>query len=134
MACAGQPGFEAEEGSGVMVPTPDVPNPAGQLQVSAVLVEGEDMVAFVTNTTPHAEALHLCTYDSRLQRLHREERNFIQPNSGVHFQVEVPCYWRWVILRESDLALLTCPETHRHGEDHPGLERLASGAGTRLCP
>jgi hypothetical protein len=156
-ACVGHPAgpssFEAEEGSGVMVPSPDVPNPisppssaqpAGQLQVSAVVVEHEKVRAFVTNTTPLDEKIHLCTYDcgetwdcrTALQTLHRDKRKILEPNTGAHLQAEVPCAWQWDILREDDpreSIPMTCPETYRWGEDYPGLERLASDYGYRIC-
>lgn len=149
----GPTSFEAEEGSGAMVPAPDVPNPpepveptpVGQLRVSAVTVEGRKVRAFVTNTTPDEEKVHLCTFDcgetgdcrTALQTRHRDKRKVLGPNTGAHFQAEVPCYWQWNILRECDpreTLAVTCPETYRWGEDYPGLERLASGFGHRRCP
>ena len=153
-ACADRPAgpssFEAEEGSGALVPSPDIPNPGelviptGELLVSAVVVERGKVRAFVTNTTTVAEKVHLCTYDcgetgdcrTALQTLHRDKRKVLKPNTGAHFQAEVPCYWQWDILREDDpreSIPMTCPDTYRWGEDYPGLERLASGIGHRIC-
>ena len=156
-ACADQPvgpsSFEAEEGSGALVPPPDVPNPsasdnlvlpAGKLMVSALVVECGEVRAFVTNTTTEEEKVHLCTFDcgetwdcrTALQTLFRDKRKVLAPSTGAHLRAEVPCCWQWDILREDDpreSIPMTCPETYRWGEDYPGLERLASGIGQRNC-
>lgn len=144
MACHGPLSFEADEGSGAMVPAPDVPALGGMLQVGGVVIEQREVRAFVTNTKPDAERVHLCTYDCgetwdcrmALQKLHRDERKVLWPNSGAQFRSEVPCSWKWVILREDDWERLpaTCPDTYRWGERLLGLERLASGTGHRRCP